>query len=269
MTNGRERVDWAKVGDVIRQPCCLSPSRRARPARGTKPINARRALGSLILAFAVLIAHADAVAADDRQAADASYRSVIIAVRPLSQLSEPAPPWWTLAGTPYCVAATTAMALEALGEELPTRPLATLFDIGHGANVTGDLGIDPVGAVGLFARFGYAADIELPSTQRAAMAAIVERLDAGYPVIALTKGGDHAVLVYGYAGDAAGGVREVYVVDPLRPVGVTVPLVEWLSAPGWMRDRFAAPGVQWQGAYVLVTLRSDARTSEDELRPTP
>lgn len=248
---------------------CPWPSRRHQARRGNRPINARWALGSLILAFAVLIAHADAVAADDRRTADASYRSVMIAVRPLSQLAEPAPLWWRLAGTPYCVAATTAMALEALGQELPTRPLATLFDIGHGANVTGDLGIDPAGAVTLFARFGYAADIEVPPTQRGAMAAIVERLDAGYPVIAFTRGGDHAVLVYGYAGDATGGVRELYVVDPLWPVAVTVPLAEWLSAPGWMRDRFAAPGGQWQGAYVLVTLRSDARTPGDELRPTP
>lgn len=230
-------------------------------------MNAASALGSAILALALLLADPGVAAADDRRLADASGRSVTIAVRPLSQLAEPAPSWWSLPGTPYCVAATTAMALEALGEVLPVRPLSTLFDIGHGANVTGDLGIDPAGAVSLFARFGYAADVQLLSTQRAAVSAIVDRLDAGSPVIALTKGGDHAVLVYGYASDATGAVREVYVVDPLRPVGVTVPLAAWLSAHEWMRDRFAAPGAQWRDAYVLVTLRSDTLAAADEVRP--
>ena len=191
----------------------------------------------------------------------------MISVRPLSQLAEPAPAWWKLTGTPYCVAATTAIALDALGEELPPRPLATLFDIGHGANVTGDLGIDPAGTVSLFARFGYRADVQIASSQSVAMATIMERLDAGYPVIALTKGGDHAVLVYGYAGDAAGRVREVYVVDPLRPVGVTIPLTAWLGSREWMRDRFAAPGTLWRGAYVLVTIRADDPMWGEDLQP--
>lgn len=226
-----------------------------------------RAPACLVLAFAVVLLHGDVAAADDRPTTGANGSSVVINVRPMSQLAEPAPGWWKRAGTPYCVAATTAMALEALGEELPPRPLATLFDIGHGANVTGDLGVDPAGTVKLFARFGYRADVQLAPTQGAAMAAIVERLDAGYPVIALTKGGDHAVLVYGYANDSTGAVRDVFVVDPLRPVGVAVPLKAWQSSAEWMRDRFRAPGTQWRGAYVLVTVRSDSRRSWEGIQP--
>lgn len=226
-----------------------------------------RAPVCLVMALALVLSHGGVAAAEDQPSTGAGGSSVVLNVRPLSQLAEPAPRWWKLTGTPYCVAATTAMALEALGGELPPRPLATLFDIGHGANVTGDLGIDPAGAVSLFARFGFRADVQVAPTQGAAMAAIVERLDAGYPVIALTKGGDHAVLVYGYAGDSAGTVREVFVVDPLRPVGVAVALHAWQSSSEWMRDRFWAPGAQWRGAYVLVTLRSDDRMAREERQP--
>lgn len=111
------------------------------------------------------------------------------------------------------------------------------------------------GAVTLFRRFGYAADVRLAATQQQAMRAIVESLDAGAPVIALTKAGAHAVLVNGYAVDAAGDLRTLYVVDPLHPEGLALAAATWLSSAGWMRDRFAAAGEAWQGRYVLVIPR--------------
>lgn len=250
----------------------MTVERRVRRSRFAPAVRAfgratlRRTLGSLTLAVAVLITLAGPAAAEDRRSVDAGPRSVVIAVRALSQLAEPAPLWWKLAGTPYCVAAVTAMTLEAFGEPLPERPLATLFEIGHAANVTRDPGIDPAGAVILFGRFGYAADVRLSATKEQSMRAIVESVDGGTPVIALTRAGDHAVLVRGYSVDEAGDVRELYVIDPLRPDGFRVPIATWLSSAEWMGKAFAAAGAEWQGRYVLVVPRLAAH-DDDALGP--
>lgn len=186
------------------------------------------------------------------QRAVGSSNAVVLSIRYVSQTSESAPAWWRGPGTPYCVSATSAMVIDALGLALPERPLVTLFEIGHAANATNDPGIDPAGAVAVLERFGWGGRIEDAGDSATALALLTSEVGRGAPVIALTKAGTHAVVVYGYERDARGDVARIYAADPLSGWIGPIPVSRWLAEQEWWGLPFRAPGPEWQGRYVVI-----------------
>lgn len=219
----------------------------------------RASLVGVVLGCSLLLSSAPAAAESPvahPEGGATSTAAVVLPIRFVSQLSEPAPAWWRGPETPYCVAAASAMIIDALGLSLPARPLSTLFDLGHAANVTNDPGIDPAGALVVLERFGWGARIEQMSDRTTALGLLVAGVDRGAPVIALTKGGTHAVVVYGYERDVDGRIARIHVADPLSggvgPIGVAA----WSRERQWWGEPFRAPGALWQGRYVVIQPRA-------------
>jgi hypothetical protein len=206
-------------------------------------------------------ARADAPASgDDRTVVPAA--GVVLPLRYVSQLDEAPPAWWRGAATPYCVAASGAMTLAAIGLPLPPAPLVTLFEVGHAANATGDEGIDPAGAQTMLSLFGSRAT--LAATDRATAVALLQsELDRGAPVIAFTKAGTHAVVVYGYALDPSGRLARIYAADPLSGWIGPVEAAKWMREYEWWGQPFGAPGALWRGRYVLLSVTAPTSPTDE------
>lgn len=181
-----------------------------------------------------------------------------LSVRYVSQLSEPAPAYWTSPGTPYCAAAAASVVLSYFGVSLPPAPLRTLFALGRSGNTSSDLGLDPDGISLVMRTYGGEGHIHIHADPKRALADIVGRLNYGSPVIALTQGGNHAVTVYGYEADLGGSTSAILVEDPLSGFVGKVSISTWLSSYTWMGQPFIAPGPKWQGTYVFITYRDFA-----------
>jgi hypothetical protein len=215
----------------------------------------RAGLTGVVLSCGLLVSSAPASAEPPTahpEGRATSTSAVVLPIRFVSQLGEPAPAWWLGPETPYCVAAASAMVIDALGLALPARPLSTLFDLGHAANVTNDPGIDPVGAVVVLDRFARGGGIEDPRDQGTALSVLTARIAAGTPVIALTRGGTHAVVVYGFERGPQGEIAWLYAADPLTGWVGPVSARRWLEEREWWGQAFAAPGPRWKGRYVMI-----------------
>lgn len=209
------------------------------------------------------LASTPAAAESDPRHSAVSVR-LVLPLRYVSQLAERAPAWWRGQGTPYCVAASAAMILSGSEIALPESPLASLFALGHAANRTDDPGIDPAGTLELLDQYGGAA-ILLARDKAEALTMLRRELEAGNPSIVMTKAGAHAVVVFGYEADAGGDLLSLYVADPLSGVFGPITIAEWLGSSMWWRDRFSAPGREWQGAYVFVPYRVETRPLFDDV----
>lgn len=224
---------------------------------------------SLAIAAIALVLAAQALGSSPAAAGSDPHRfaisvRVVLPVRYVSQLAERAPAWWRGPGTPYCVAASVAMILSGSDIPLPEAPLAVLFARGHAANRTDDPGIDPAGALELLDQYG-GAEILSARDKAEALTMLRRELEDGNPSIVMTKAGTHAVVVFGYEADAAGDLLSLYVADPLSGVFGPITIAEWLGSYVWWRDRFSAPGREWQGAYVFIPYRVETRPLFDDV----
>jgi len=174
----------------------------------------------------------------------------------VSQLREPAPPYWNAPATPYCAAAAALGILQFFSVALPAQAtLRTLFEQGRAGNTTTDPGLDPDGISFLLRAYGGDGQIHAVRDRRQALSELVGRLNHGSPVIALTQGGGHAVTVYGYDADLGGSVVALHVADPLSGFSGRVSVTAWQTAPLWSGTPFQAPGAKWAGAFVFVAYR--------------
>lgn len=174
----------------------------------------------------------------------------------VSQLREPAPPYWTAPGTPYCAAAASLGILQFFNAALPAQAnLRSLFELGRSGNTTADPGLDPDGISLLLRTYGGEGKIYVLPDRRQALSEMVGRLNYGSPVVALTQGGNHAVTVYGYEADLGGTVTALYVADPLSGFSGRVSVAAWQTAALWSGTPFQAGGAKWAGAFVFVAYR--------------
>lgn len=175
---------------------------------------------------------------------------LVLPIRFVSQLSEPAPVGWEYQLTPYCVAAASVMVMSAF--QVETWSLAATFAVGQAGNVTWDPGIDPAGNSHLMRYFGGEGRIHSYWNRQEALQALVWRLNDGSPVVFYGQGGNHAMVAYGYEADWAGTVTSIYVADPLGFMG---PVDSWsfMNLYDWFGSPFTALGDDWQGSWIFVT----------------
>lgn len=178
---------------------------------------------------------------------------LILPIRFVSQLSEPAPADWTYGLTPYCVAAASTMVMSAF--QVETWSLAAMFAIGQRGNTTWDPGIDPAGNAHLMRYFGGEGKIHSYWDRSTALNELVGRLNNGSPVVIFGQAGNHAMVAYGYEADAGGSVTGIFVADPLGFMGL-VETRSFMNEYAWFGSPFAALGNEWQGSWTFVSYRS-------------
>lgn len=177
---------------------------------------------------------------------------LILPIRYVSQLAEPAPADWAYGLTPYCVAAASIMVMSTFGVE--TWSLAATFAVGQAGNVTWDPGIDPAGNAYLMRYFGGKGQIHSYWDRTIALNELIGRLNNGSPVVFYGQAGNHAMVAYGYEADAGGSVTAIYVADPLGFMG---PVDTWsfMNLYDWFGTPFTAMGDDWQGSWTFVSYR--------------
>lgn len=178
---------------------------------------------------------------------------LVLPIRYVSQLSEPAPADWIYGLTPYCVAAASTMVMSAF--EVETWSLAAMFKLGQAGNVTADPGIDPAGNAHLFRQFGGKGKIHSFWDRETALNELVGRLNNGSPVIFYGQSGNHAMVAYGYEADWGGTVTAVYVADPLSGFMGAVDSWSFINLYDWFGTPFTALGDEWKGSWTFVSYR--------------
>lgn len=175
---------------------------------------------------------------------------LVLPIRFVSQLSEPAPTDWAYGLTPYCVAAASVMVMSVF--QVETWSLAAMFALGQAGNVTWDPGIDPAGNAHLFRQFGGKGRIHSYWDRTTALNELIGRLNSGSPVVFYGQSGNHAMVAYGYESDWGGSVTAIYVADPLGFMG---PVETWsfMNLHDWFGSPFTALGNEWQGSWTFVS----------------
>ena len=178
---------------------------------------------------------------------------LILPIRYVSQLAEPAPVGWNYKLTPYCVSAASAMVMSTFGIE--AWSLAATFDLGKRGNTTRDPGIDPAGNAHLMRYFGGQGKIHSYWDRSTALNELIGRLNNGSPVVFYGQAGNHAMVAYGYEADWGGTVTAIYVADPLGFMGL-VETKSFMNEYAWFGYPFTALGNEWQGSWTFVSYRS-------------
>lgn len=181
-----------------------------------------------------------------------SSARLILPIRFVSQLSEPAPIWWGGELTPYCVAAASIMVMSTF--QVETWSLAAMFAVGQSGNVTGDPGIDPAGNAHLMRYFGGQGRVHSYWDRSTALNELVGRLNSGSPVVIFGQAGNHAMVAYGYEADWGGSVTAIYVADPLGFMG-QVDTWSFMNLYDWFGTPFTAMGDDWKGSWTFVAYR--------------
>lgn len=177
---------------------------------------------------------------------------LVLPIRFVSQLSEPAPIGWQYQLTPYCVAAASVMVMSVF--QVETWSLAATFTLGQTGNVTWDPGIDPAGNAHLFRQFGGKGQIHSFWDRTTTLNELVGRLNSGSPVVFYGQAGNHAMVAYGYEADWGGSVTAIYVADPLGFMGA-VDSWSFMNLYDWFGTPFTAMGDDWQGSWTFVSYR--------------
>ena len=177
---------------------------------------------------------------------------LVLPIKFVSQLAEPAPTDWTYGLTPYCVAAASIMVMSTYAVE--TWSLAATFALGQAGNVTWDPGIDPAGNAHLFRQFGGKGKIHSYWDRTTALNELIGRLNNGSPVVFYGQSGNHAMVAYGYEADWGGSVTAIYVADPLGFMGL-VDTWSFMNLYAWFGTPFTAMGDDWQGSWTFVSYR--------------
>lgn len=177
---------------------------------------------------------------------------LILPIRYVSQLAEPAPANWAYGLTPYCVAAASIMVMSTF--QVETWSLAAMFAVGQRGNTTWDPGIDPAGNAHLMRYFGGQGKIHSFWDRSTALNELVGRLNNGSPVVFYGQAGNHAMVAYGYEADAGGTVTVIFVADPLGFMGA-VESWSFMNSYEWFGSPFTALGDDWKGSWTFVTYR--------------
>lgn len=178
---------------------------------------------------------------------------LVLPIRYVSQLAEPAPAGWSYGLTPYCVAAASTMVMSVF--QVETWSLAAMFSIGQSANVTSDPGIDPAGNAHLMRYFGGQGKIHSFWDKSTALNELVGRLNSGSPVIFYGQAGNHAMVAYGYEADWGGTVTAIYVADPLSGFMGAVDSWSFMNLYDWFGTPFTALGDEWKGSWTFVSYK--------------